>query len=226
MSFNELDEEQKKRLLIGIVIGIAIIAATFWGIKFSLSSIAKAKLELDDLMTKIESADHSLSRQSQVRKELIETTEILKAYLLGAPPEKNYYSWASKVIYAKARQAEVDIDSIDEQTKKGATTLKGKGTATLKLKAYSLRITAHSSYKNLKLFLSLIEENHPMARVTTVNISQGKDPEIHDIQLIIQWPFNLSSVANTWDDVKLNNPISANPNKKSTVIEKTSREQG
>jgi len=226
MSFKELDEEQKKRLLISVVIGVAIIVATFFGIKFSLSSIAKANLELDDLAGKIESADRSLSRQDQVRKGLAETIGTLETYLSDAPPEKNYYSWASEVIYAKARQAEVDIDSIDEQTQKGATTLKGKGTAALKLEAYSLRITTHSSYENLKLFLSLIEENHPMARVVTVEISSGKDPEIHDIKVVMQWPFNLSSVADAWDDVKIDNPTSANSNPKSVVVEKkTSVEQ-
>ena len=200
MNVKDLTKEQKQRVVLGGIVAVALVAIIFFGIKVSLSSIAVARLELNDLTGKIESADRALAKGSQVRKEYGETIEELEAYLHGAPPVQNYYSWATEVIHERARQANLEVDAIDEQSRPGSPPSGGKDKA-LKLEPYSLRIVAHGRYEALKHFLELIEKEHPLARVVTVDLSTGSDPEVHDVQLVVQWPFNLGSVADAWPDM-------------------------
>lgn len=203
MNVKDLTKEQKQRIALGGIAAVAFVAIIFFGIKVSLSSIAVARQELDELAGKIESADRTLAKGSQVRKDYGETIEVLKEYLHGAPPVRNYYSWATEVIHERARQANLEVDSIDEQSRPRSTPSAGKDKA-LTLEPYSLRIVAHGGYGALKQFLELIEKEHPLARVVTVDVSTGSNPEMHDVQLVVQWPFNLGSVADTWPDMDKN----------------------
>ncbi len=208
MNLKDLTKGQKQYIALGGMGAVVLAGILVFGIRVSLSSITTAKLELDDLMGKIESADRALSRQDQIRQEFAESMGALKAYLRDAPPAQNYYSWATETIYAKARLANLEVDAIDEQTRPG---IAPEGDKMLKLESYSLRITAHGGYDALKLFLELIEKNHPLARVITVDISTGTGPEIHDMQLVIQWPFNLGAVGDAWADIVVKQQIAENP---------------
>ena len=71
----------------------------------------------------------------------------------------------------------------------------------IKLEAYSLRITARGGFENVKAFLARLEEDQPAARITGVDIRSGSEPQIHDIQIFIQWPFNLSAITKVWEDI-------------------------
>ena len=120
--------------------------------------------------------------------------------LKNIPPNRNYYSWATEIIYAKARLAGLEIDAVDEQTGARGSFNEEEEDA-IKLEPYSLRITARSGFDDLKNFLELIEKDHPLARVTGVDISTGTTPEVHDIQLFIQWPANLRSITDAWESI-------------------------
>ena len=197
MNLKELGKEQKQRIALGGIGAVVIVAIIFFGIKVSLSSITEAKLELDGLAGKVESADRALAKQAQVRKEFAESMVVLKEYLRDAPPKQNYYSWATETIHAKAWQSNLEIDAIDEQSLPGSSPSGGTGKA-LNLEPYSLRIAAHGGYEDLKQFLTLMEKDHPLSRVVVVDVSTGSDPEIHSVQLVVEWPFNLSAVADAW----------------------------
>ena len=201
MSLKDLTKGQKQYIALGGMGAVVLAVIIVFGIKVSLSSIAMAKLKQDDLMGKIESADLALSKQNRIRQEFAESMGALKAYLRDVPPAQNYYSWATEAIYAKARLANLEVDAIDEQARTGGIAPEGEDGKVLKLESYSLRITAHGGYDTLKHFLELIEKDHPLARVITVDISTGTGPEIHDMQLVIQWPFNVGAVSDAWADI-------------------------
>ena len=210
MNLKDLTKSQKQYIALGGAGTVVLAVIIVFGIKVSLSSITKGKLELDDLMGKIESADLALSKQNRIRQEFAESMGALKAYLRDAPPSQNYYSWATEAIYAKARLANLEVDAIDEQARTGIAP-EGEDGKVLKLESYSLRITAHGGYDTLKYFLELIEKDHPLARVITVDISTGTGPEIHDMQLVIQWPFNLGAVSDAWADIVVKQQSIENP---------------
>ena len=199
MSLKELTKEQKQYIALAALVAFGVVGGIVFGVKVSLSSIDKAKLELQELEGRIKGAQRSLTKQERMRSDFSETVDALKAYLKDAPPNQNYYSWATEVIYSIARKASLDVDAIDEQSQPGG--VEPGDDQTLAMESYALRITSHGSYEALKAFLRLIEEKHPLARVTAVDVSSGAEPEIHDIGLVVQWPFNLHSVAEVWDDI-------------------------
>ncbi|MEE9367807.1 MAG: hypothetical protein V3V05_02970 [Pontiella sp.] len=199
MSLSDLTKDQKKYIGIGLVGAIIIAVLAVVGIQFSLSSIATAKLELADLTLKIENADVALAKQAAAREEYDHTVTQLKEYFAGVPPEKNYYSWATEVIYATGRISELEIESIDEV----ANYEKDKSEeAEIKFESYSLRITAHGSYEQVKLFLQNIEETHSLVRITGLEIGVGSKLSSHNVQVFIQWPFNLDEITAVWDDIE------------------------
>ena len=210
MNFKNLTKEQKKYIALGVIVATALVAIIVFGIKVSLSSISEVRLELNDLTGKIESADRALAKQSKVREEFVETVDRLKGHLKNIPPDRNYLSWATEIIYSKARLTGLEIDTLDEQTRTRVPSKSGNNKE-LKLESYSLRVTAHGGYETLKQFLELIEKDHPLARVTGVDISTGTDPEIHDMQLVIQWPFNLSVVTDAWASIDVKHQIPEDP---------------
>jgi len=202
MSLKELSKEQKQYVVLGILAIATLVILMVFGIRFSVSTISKAKAELDDLTTKIGSAEKALSRSQQTSKDYVETVGMLKVYLTNAVPERNCYSWATEVIYAKSRLANLEIDSIEElsasQLRKAAPK---EGEKTISFESYSVRITAHGGYENTKYFLRLFQEDYPLVRFAGLEISAGKNPDAHDIQLYMQWPYNFGEVTNNWDAV-------------------------
>lgn len=210
MSFSDLTKAQKQYVALGGVVAVVFIVIIVFGIKVSLSSITESKQELDELSQKIEIAGRSLSRQGQLRMEFAETTHELRAILKNIPPNRNYYSWATEIIYDKARQANLEIDAVDELTRVEVAS-EEKDNGVIKLESYSLRITARSGFDSLKNFLELIEKDHPLARVTGIDISTGTTPEMHDIQLFIQWPFNLSVLSDAWESIEAKQQVLDEP---------------
>jgi chorismate mutase len=206
MNLKNLSKGQKQYIALGAIAAVGLMTLIGFGIKVSLSSIKNSRQELNDLTDRIESADRSLSRQGQVRQEFAETMGTLKEHLQDAPPNRNYYSWATEVIHAVARSAHLEIDAIDEQSSRVPSS-KGEDDKTLKLESYSLRISARGEYGALKRFLELIEKDHPLARVVAVDISKGPDPEIHDMQVVVQWPFNLNKITDAWTSIAVQQQV-------------------
>lgn len=200
MSLKELTKEQKQYLVLGglaaVILGILLVL----GVRFSMASISAAKEELDDLTGKIENAEQALSRSNKTSTDYVETVSILRGYLEKAPPARNYYSWATEVIYSKARSVGLEIDSIDEISMPLQAVSEDDGVG-ITFESYSLRLTAHGGYEDTKYFLKLIKKDYPLVRFSGIEISSGQSPDSHDIQLFLQWPFNIGEISKNWDTV-------------------------
>ena len=206
MNLKDLSKEQKQYLILGAVVTIAVLGAIGVGVKFSLSSIGEARVELQELTGKIERADRSLKNNQRDESALFETISELKVYLEKIPPDQNYYSWATEVIYGNAREARLEIDAINESgiTPKDQSK---KAKNEVSVESYSLRIIAHGGYESIKQFLFEIRRKHPLVRITGLEISTGSSPEIHDVQLFVQWPFKLDHIVAAWKDIPAKHPV-------------------
>ncbi len=201
MSLKDLSKEQKQYVVLGVLAAVILVVLLVIGIKVSLSSITKAKKELKILTEKIEAADRTLSRRSKVNADFRRTMGVLEKQLNNAPPERNYYSWATEVIYSSARQAGLEIDTVDEIA--GAGSKAGAaGQDTIRLESYALRITSHGGFNNVKQFIGDIRDKYPLVRFTGIDVSKGNDPENHNVQMFMQWPFNLGAIAKNWESVE------------------------
>ena len=194
-----LTKEQKQYLAVGGGVSVVFVLLVFFGIKAGFASARGAEQELEDLTGRIELAKHSLQERAKMAEERGKMAVELEGLLQNLPPRRNYYSWASEIIYQVARYAKLDVDAIDElerahvpSSKKGRS--KKKKPSGIQMEYYSLKITAHGTYEDLKKFMLRMEEKHPMVHVTGLNIQPGADPEVHDVQIVLQWPFNFESV--------------------------------
>lgn len=197
MSLLDLRKEQKQYLIMGVIAAVVLAILIVFGVKVSLSSISEARLELHGLTEKIESAEKSVSANHRNDAEFRLTIAELKTHLANIPPDRNYYSWATEIIYNEARMVHFEIDAIDENTIT-APADDSKEQDVVELESYSLRINAHGGYENVKGFLERIAIDHPLVRVTGIEISTGSEPDVHDVQLFIEWPFNLGYITETW----------------------------
>lgn len=205
MSLSDLKKEQKQYLILGVMVAVVVAVLIVFGIKVSLSSISEARSELDDLVGKIKAADKALSETHREEAEFRSTIAELTAHLANIPPNRNYYSWATETIYAEARKAGFEIDAIDEIVI-AAPGDDSREQDKVELESYSLRITAHGGYENVKRFLKRIASNHPLVRVTGIEISTSSDPDVHNVQLFIEWPFNLGHIAEAWKSITPERP--------------------
>ena len=202
MSLKDLSKEQKQYVALGLLSASILIILMALGIRFSMATISTAKEELDGLTAKINSANQALSRSRKTSEDYVETIAMLKEYLTNAPPERNYYSWATEVIYSMARFADLEIDSIDEiSMPQQRLSVPDADAAAISFESYSLRITGHGGYENTKYFINLLKKNYPLVRFSGVEISSGQNPESHDVQLFMQWPFSFGEITRNWDAI-------------------------
>lgn len=199
MSLENLTKVQKQYLVLGVVVAVIALVLGWIGVRLSLASVARAKSELDELTDKIESADATLKRGKYTGTDFDDTVVALKEHLAMAPPNKNYFSWATEEIYSIARNTRLEIDSIDQY---GTMALEKPATTEIQFDSYSIRISARGSYEDTKRFLEYVEQNHPLVRIAGLEISSGRDEEMHGIQLLIQWPYRLESIVSVWDSVE------------------------
>ena len=203
MSLSDMNKTQQQYLLLG-VLSLVIVGGLIWfGIRFSLASVTTAREELSALSEKIEHADLVLGKGKNTTADFEHTTELLKEQLDRIPPGKNYYSWATEEIYSTARHYGLEIDSIDEfkqvESVKRGKKEKKEG---LYFESYSLRISAHGSYENTRQFLKGLEKEHPLVRVSGLDLSAAGNPEQHDVQVFVQWPFKMNELVKLWDAVR------------------------
>ncbi|WP_372845665.1 hypothetical protein [Pontiella sp.] len=199
MSFQNLSKEQKQYVFLGVLAVAGLLYGTFIGIRGSLASVRNAKDELDALTAKIERADATLSRARNTGAEFTQSAAVLKGLFGELPPEQNYYSWATEIIFTSGRAAGLEIDAVDEVRRP-----KSKGDALkegVKFESYALKIAAKGNLEDTKIFMRTFEQEHPMVRFYGLEISSGTDPEKHTVQLFVEWPARVGEVVAVWEAV-------------------------
>lgn len=191
MKLSSLSKKQQY-VLIGAVLAVAVVVIVVCLIQYSFSSAGDIRAELEELTVKIENADRTLANQKKVSEDYRNSAMELIEYIDMLPPDGNLYSWTAEITYSEARKASFEIESIDEMNlPEDVKAKKGKGADAVQIKSFTMRILAHSGYAQLKSFLSRLETSHPLVRVASVDIRSGENPEMHDVQLVLEWPVDL-----------------------------------
>ena len=186
MDLSNLSKQQKDRLLLMVMGGVLLVGGIGYGLKsaFAISASVESKNEI--LESKISRAERMVRMQNRLLKDTQEISAELKTYIKEAPPEKNYYSWASELLYALAKKTAFKIDRIEKQ----GESAKSKADV-LKISS-SLKIVAQGEYETCLNFLKTMEKEYPLVRVVSININSGRNVEIHNVNIVIQWPSNLA----------------------------------
>jgi len=186
MDLSNLSKQQKDRLLLMVMGGVLLVGGIGYGLKsvFAISASVESKNEI--LESKISRAERMVRMQNRLRKDSQEISAELKTYIKEAPPEKNYYSWASELLYALAKKTAFKIDRIEKQ----GESAKSKADV-LKISS-SLKIVAQGEYETCLNFLKTMEKEYPLVRVVSIDIKPGENVEVHKVNIVIQWPSNLA----------------------------------
>jgi len=193
MDFSSLSKQQKDRLMLTIMLSVLILVGIGYGVSYGLSLGKDFEAKNEKLADTIRRAERTVKRRRSVKKKLEEATKKLNLYLKESPPPKSYYAWATELIYAMGEECKFKIDAIDklDHSKLNPQEMKKKQ---ISLKVSSLKIRASSEYSTTIYFLEKLEKKYPLARIVSVSITAASDPEIHNVEIVVQWPFNLAYV--------------------------------
>lgn len=202
MDLSNLSKEQKQYIALGAIGAAALCYGIFIGVNTVAGRLSEAKNELTDLTEKVNRAERELARRGKTHKEFLSTIAELEQQLEYLPPEVNYYSWATEIVYSKGRSAGLEVESVVEaaaQGPKAAVLAKG---SPVYFETYSLRVTGFGGFEEVKRFLNDVTKSHPLVRFTGIEISNTQEPERHNVQLTLQWPFRLNRITELWQDEK------------------------
>jgi hypothetical protein len=197
MNLSNLTKEQKQYIILGAIVVVSLGAGLIFGVGKLTSSMSADKAELEDLSSKVERAERTLSGYGKIKTSFEQTILELEEHLDNVPPDQNYYSWATEIIYTKGRSVGLEIESVDEIGMSGGQ--KTDPSSPVYFEVYSLRVTARGGYQQVEDFLNTIEEHYPLVRFSGLEISRGQLPEVHNVQLFVQWPFKLNRIAKLWE---------------------------
>ena len=191
MSLSDLTKEQKQYVVLGLLVVVILGFFAISGIKQSLQTMDDTKAQLEQITSEVHRSESTLSGQNHVNAEYAETVKQLEQYLSQDLPERNRYTWASKVIYPIAYETQLTIETIEEVS---APRNRKNTPNSISLESYSIRINATGSYDSVREFVRKVYEQHPLSRVAGLDISKGLTPESHRVQIQIQWLCKLNEL--------------------------------
>ena len=202
MNWLDLTKDKKQYIVLASVVGVVVVALLYFGIHTETSSMSKTKEELEELTKKIEKSDQTLEKRSLICEDYEKSISQLKLHIKNMPPKKNYYSWATEIVYETARSTALEVDGVDEANAARPKTTEESAGEEISLESYELRIIAHGGYEDVKEFLLELKRRQPLVRYTGIEINKGQKLDVHDIQLSVEWPFNLSDLSATWERIE------------------------
>jgi hypothetical protein len=198
MNLSEMTKAQKQYIVLGVLVGAGVIALSVFGIKQSLTAISEKRTQLEAVSEQLAKADRALSGYHEVNRKYEDTVQRLRAYEQYMPPDRNYYSWATEIIYGHGKVVGLEVDAVDEITD---TAIK-RPDGVVALESYSLRIAAQGSFEEILEFARRLKKDQPLLRITGLDISLSKDPEVQIAQIFVQWPFGIETLSKGWEEAE------------------------
>jgi len=192
MDFSNLSKQEKDRLLLIVMATVLFVVGIGYTLNFALSMSADVEKKDEQLAEKINSVDRKLRREIVVTKQIQKIDAELKSYVKEVPLQKEYYVWATELIYDLAEKTNLDVSGIK---KIGGTKAASKSKKKIALEiSTNLKIVVKGDYQSVCNFLKRMEKEYPFVRIVAIEIKKGSKPDVHDVNIEIQWPFNLASL--------------------------------
>lgn len=186
MKWETLSKEQKNYVILGVVVGLAVIYVLYTVLSSVLAAPTEknaGKIDLDKLEKEVETAEHMLKKERPIMKDYEEGLAYLEEVRPYFPNEDNRYSWVTELIYTQGRNIGIDVESISElgrQEKPGSEP---------PFSRYAVQVNLRCRYDRLIEFVKHFETDNPMLRVTQLTIANDeKDPVNHSVKIVMEWP--------------------------------------
>jgi hypothetical protein len=191
MNWSALTKKQQQMVVITalLAVGQIFLMAHFLGwFKPASARGGSAKEELLSLQKKIEDARDVLRREEQVRRDLTVSIGKLENLTVHAPTLSDRYAWSYEYVSRCARQARVELDSLEEivflSDPKSPDKKKPEAD-----QPYEIKVSTRCGYNNLVELLWRLEKDNPLLRIKEVTVAAVRDnPLIQQVQIVIQWP--------------------------------------
>ncbi len=212
MKIEDLTKEQKQYLALGVIAVAAVGYLIYFLITKSSASLQTARAELETLNAEIEKAEVVKNRLPLMNNQYEQELAALSANLKFAPDEENLYSWVTELIYARARELGLEVDSVDEilrdynivnnkaakKDKKKPDDKEGAEAAAASpaqfLQRYAVRVQTRGSYEKILQFVSDFEQQNPLLRVSSLEIiGNPSQVEQHGVKLVMEWPAGIKA---------------------------------
>lgn len=190
MNWETMSKEQKQKIILAVIVGLSALFAVYqFVITPWIQGRGQARQELEELRTKVETAQSLIRKEQQITQQLIDASNLMaRAHRDYIPAADNALSWVTKVLYSSARSVGVDIESVSE-VDVGAQGFIQKDQAARAFKPYSVRVVFQSSYAQLVRLLHTIEKSNPYLCVTGISIyGQPGNVERHQVNIVVEWP--------------------------------------
>lgn len=204
MNFAEMNKEQKQLLILAVGGAFTLIMITSnLLVKPTQKRAEAAEKIIEELATDVSRGELLLERDARVRAKTREDAQaLLKIVEEQLPPESGRYGWALENLTEVAESVGV-LFSVREH--RGARFVPLKSGQEFNPDSipmwipYPVEVEFRTSFENLKKILNLIEQKFPYCSVANMQINASeRDPENHNISLILEWPvFRLES-DKTW----------------------------
>lgn len=190
MNWSALTKKQQGMVIATAVIAVAqiVILIYFMGGQDSDDSDAKSsRLELSQLNEKLDQARLVLAKSEMIQTTLDETVAKLEELGAYSPTVSDRYAWAYEYVSLRAAKSGVELDSLEEVVSKAENE-----EAPPEDQAYEIKLSTRCGYNQLVEFVWRLENDNPLVRVKTVDITTApENPDSHQVRISLQWPATL-----------------------------------
>lgn len=186
MNWSALTKKQQQMAVVTVVLAVVqiVLMAHFLGwTKPASARGGSVKKELLELQQKIEDARAILRREQSIRSNLDQSVAKMEALTVYAPTFSDRYAWSYEYVSRCAKQARVELDSLEEVLYRGADKKNPDEMP------YEISVSTRCDYNSLVELLWRLEKDNPLLRIKGVTVSAERDtPQSHQVQIVIQWP--------------------------------------
>ncbi|NCC52118.1 MAG: hypothetical protein EOM20_12995 [Spartobacteria bacterium] len=194
MNFAALSKEQKQKLILGVIAGVAAIYGIYtFALVPVFSTMRESRDKLVELKDNLEKADAAQRNHMKVQQELQDSADDLYAlkdrYL---PSIGNELTWATEVIYDQGRKLGIEVESVTPVSSSGIPWAKD-ATMDRVFEPYIVRIATICTYFELVDMINSITHDNPYACVKSVIINKLDNEKtgslgLQNVTFQVEWP--------------------------------------
>lgn len=186
MNWSAFTKKQQQMVISTFVLAVVQIFLMIHFLGWTKPASARggsAKKELLELQGKIEDARAVLRQEEPIRKELGQSIAKLETLTAHAPTLSDRYAWSYEYVSRCAKQAGVELDSLEEVMSMGDSKKKVEDST------YEINVSMRCGYSSLVEFLWRLEKDNPLLRIkaVTIGVERGT-PQLQLVRIVIQWP--------------------------------------
>lgn len=186
-----LTQKQERLIILAVILlGVQIFLIVRFSGWFGVAAEHRAaeKNELAALKQELNEARATVRQEAAIWNSLSQSAAALDMLAPYVPAPADRYAWAYEYISHRASLAQITLNTLEEVLPDAETE------SVQERRSFDIRLSTRCGYNNLVEFLWRLEQDNPLLRIKTVNVSTvpglSQDPRV---QVIVQWLTSLDA---------------------------------